>query len=134
MADGPAPSSTARRAIPKTACRSSACGATPTIEYAVDESARTVREVWTSAADDDPERVISRAMGDAHRLANDNMLIVDSTCLPMRKQLTRNCHVRDLTWNERKREEWHPNELVSWQTFGAARAASLYPPGVERAS
>ena len=27
-----------------------------------------------------------------------------------------------------------PNELVSRQTFGGARVASLYPPGVERAS
>ena len=84
------------------------------IEYEVDEAARTVREVWTSADDDDPERVISWAMGDAHRLANDNMLIVDSTCLPMREQLTRDCHVRDLTWNEWKREEWHPNDMPYW--------------------
>ncbi|MDE0386482.1 MAG: aryl-sulfate sulfotransferase [Defluviicoccus sp.] len=130
------------------------------VEYEVDEAARTVREVWTSSDDDDPERVISWAMGDAHRLANDNMLIVDSICLPMREQLTASCHVRDLTWNEWKREEWHPNdmpywtrvremkrdasrevvfelhledphELVGWQTFGGARVASLYPPGVE---
>ncbi len=130
------------------------------VEYAVDEAARSVREVWTSSDDDDPERVISWAMGDAHRLANDNMLIVDSICLPMREQLTASCHVSDLTWNEWKREEWHPNdmpywtriremkrdasrevvfelhledphELVGWQTFGGARVASLYPPGVE---
>ena len=130
------------------------------VEYEVDEAARTVREVWTSSDDDDPERVISWAMGDAHRLANDNMLIVDSICLPMRERLTASCHVRDLTWNEWKREEWHPNdmpywtrvremkrdasrevvfelhledphELVGWQTFGGARVASLYPPGVE---
>ena len=87
------------------------------------------------------------------------MLIVDSTCLPTREQLTRNCHVKDLTWNEWKREEWHPNdmpywtrigemkrdagrevvfelrlddpnELIGWQTFGASRVGSLYPPGV----
>ena len=130
------------------------------VEYDVDEDGRTVREVWTSSDDDDPERVISWAMGDAHRLPNDNMLIVDSICLPMREQLTQSCHVRDLTWNEWKREEWHPNdmpywtrvremkrdasrevvfelhledpdELVGWQTFGGARVASLYPPGVE---
>ena len=130
------------------------------VEYDVDENRGTVREVWTSSDDDDPERVISWAMGDAHRLPNDNMLIVDSICLPMREQLTPTCHVRDLTWNEWKREEWHPNdmpywtrvremkrdasrevvfelhledpnELVGWQTFGGARVASLYPPGVE---
>ncbi len=132
------------------------------IEYAVDEDSRTVREVWTSSDDDDPDRVISWAMGDAHRLPNDNMFIIDSTCLPQREQLTRTCNVGDLTWNEWKREEWHPNdmpywtriremkrdetrevvfelhlddpnELVSWQTFGGARVASLYPPGIEDA-
>ena len=130
------------------------------VEYDVDEDRGTVREVWTSSDDDDPERVISWAMGDAHRLPNDNMLIVDSICLPMREQLTATCHVRDLTWNEWKREEWHandmpswtrvremkrdasrevvfelhlddPDELIGWQTFGGARVASLYPPGVE---
>ena len=130
------------------------------VEYEVDEARGTVREAWTSSDDDDPERVISWAMGDAHRLPNDNMLIVDSICLPMREQLTLSCHVRDLTWNEWKREEWHPNdmpywtrvremkrdasrevvfelhledpdELVGWQTFGGERVASLYPPGVE---
>ena len=130
------------------------------VEYEVDEERGTVREAWTSSDDDDPERVISWAMGDAHRLANDNMLIVDSICLPRREQLTLSCHVRDLTWNEWKREEWHPNdmpywtrvremkrdasrevvfelhledpdELVGWQTFGGERVASLYPPGVE---
>ena len=130
------------------------------VEYEVDEARGTVCEAWTSSDDDDPERVISWAMGDAHRLPNDNMLIVDSICLPMREQLTLSCHVRDLTWNEWKREEWHPNdmpywtrvremkrdasrevvfelhledpdELVGWQTFGGERVASLYPPGVE---
>jgi hypothetical protein len=78
----------------------------------------------------------------------------------MREQLTRTCSVKDLTWNEWKREEFHPNdmpywtriramkrddsrevvfeirlddpyELVSWQTFGGARVASLYQEGVE---
>ena len=131
------------------------------VEYAVDEEKRSVREVWTSSDDDDPERVISWAMGDAHRLANDNMLVVDSTCLPPRARLTRACAVEDLTWNEWKRDEWHPNdmpywariremkrtdarevvfevhledpnELVGWQVYGGARIPSLYPPGVER--
>ena len=130
------------------------------IEYEVDEAKGTVREVWTSSDDDDPERVISWAMGDAHRLPNDNMFIIDSTCLPMREQLTRTCSVRDLTWNEWKREEWHlndmpywtriremkrdasrdvvceihledPHELVSWQTYGGERISSLYPPDAE---
>lgn len=131
---------------------------TRAIEYEVDEAGRTVREVWTSSDDDDPDRVISWAMGDAHRLPNGNMLVIDSTCLPTREQLTRSCSVKDLTWNEGRRDEWHindmpfwsriremrrdgsrevlceirlddPNELVSWQVFGGARIDSLHPPG-----
>ncbi len=129
------------------------------VEYEVDEENMTVTEVWKSGDDDDPQRVISWAMGDAHRLPNDNMFIIDSTCLPTREQLTRTCLVNDLTWNEWIREEFHPsdipywtriremkrdgdkevvfeahlmdpNDLVSWQTFGGARVDSLYPEGV----
>ena len=130
------------------------------VEYDVDEENMTVTEVWKSGDDDDPERVISWAMGDAHRLPNDNMFIIDSTCLPTREQLSRTCKVDDLTWNEWLRDEFHPsdfpywtrlremkrqgdkdvvfevhlhdpNDLVSWQTFGGARVASLYPGDVE---
>ena len=130
------------------------------VEYAVDEESMKVTEVWTSSDDNDPERVISWAMGDAHRLPNNNMLIIDSTCLPLRDQLTRACHIEDLTWNEWLKAEYHPNDmpfwtriremrrdgdkkvlfeahlidpndLVSWQTFGGARISSLYPTEVE---
>ena len=95
------------------------------IEYEIDENSRTVREVWTSSDDDDPDRVISWAMGDAHRLENDNMLVIDSTCLPTRQQLTSTCHVTDLTWNEWKREEWHPSDMPYWTRIRERNVTTL---------
>jgi hypothetical protein len=131
------------------------------IEYAVDVDKMEVREMWTSSDDDDAERVISWAMGDAHRLPRtDNMLVIDSLCLPKREQLSRRVRHSDLTWNEWRRDEWHPSdfpywcriremkrtadrdvvfevhldhpfELIAWECFGGARTSSLYPAGVE---
>jgi hypothetical protein len=130
------------------------------IEYEVDEDKMEVAEVWTSSDDEDPERVISWAMGDAHRLQNDNMLVIDSLCLPNREQLNRRVKLQDLTWNEWNRAEWHPSDfpywarirelkrndardvvfelhmddpydIVRWECFGGARVAGLYPAGVK---
>ncbi len=99
-------------------------------------------------------------MGDAHRLLNGNALVIDSTCLPQTERLNRMVAWEALTWNEWKRDEWHPNdcpywacireikrndvrdvlydvhiedpnELVGWQVFGGARVAGLYPAGVQ---
>ena len=129
------------------------------VEYEVNPETMEVTELWSSSDDDDSERVISFAMGDAHRLANDNMLVIDSVCLPQRDQLNRRVTVGDLTWNQKRRDEWHPadfanwsriremkheasrdvvfevhirhpHELVLWECFGGTRAASLYPEGV----
>ena len=129
------------------------------VEYEVDPDTMEVTELWTSSDDDDPERVISFAMGDAHRLENGNMLVIDSVCLPMREQLNRRVTVSDLTWNQKQRAEWHPadfadwsriremkhdgtrevvfevhvkhpHELILWESYGGTRVASLYPEGV----
>ena len=70
----------------------------------------SVREAWMSSDDEDPERVISWAMGDAHRLAGGNALVIDSTCLPRTERFNKMAAWEDLTWNEWKRDEWHPNE------------------------
>jgi hypothetical protein len=131
------------------------------IEYDIDEENMTVREAWMSSDDDDPERVISWAMGDAHRLAGGNALVIDSTCLPRTERFNKIAAWEDLTWNEWKRDEWHPNDcpywvriremkggggrdvvfevhlddpndLVGWQVFGGIRVAGLYPPGVSQ--
>lgn len=87
------------------------------VEYEVDEDAMTVREVWTSESEDPADQVVSWAMGDAHRLPKtDNMLIIDSFCLPEADPLDARGQVTkaDLTWNERVREEWHPSDFSYW--------------------
>lgn len=81
------------------------------VEFAVDERAMTVEQVWTTPQED---AVVSWAMGDAHRLPNtDNMLVIDSFCLPDEDPLDARGKVRkaDLTWNERVRAEWHPSDF-----------------------
>lgn len=131
------------------------------IEYEIDEENMSVREAWMSSDDEDPERVISWAMGDAHRLAGGNALVIDSTCLPRTERFNKMAAWEDLTWNEWKRDEWHPNDcpywariremkggggrdvvfevhlddphdLVGWQVFGGTRVAGLYPAGVSQ--
>jgi len=129
------------------------------VEYEVNPDTMEVTELWTSSDDQDTNRVISYAMGDAHCLNNDNMLVIDSVCLPQREQLNRRVTVTDLTWNQKRRDEWHPadfanwsriremkhtgsrdvvfevhikhpHELMLWECFGGMRAATLYPEDV----
>mgnify|MGYP001158623316 FL=1 len=132
------------------------------VEYEVNPETMEVTERWTSSDDDDENRVISFAMGDAHRLANGNMMVIDSVCLPQHEQLNRRVTAADLTWNQKRRDEWHPadfaswgriremtndetrsvvyevhvrhpHELITWECFGGTRAASLYPASVTEA-
>lgn len=87
------------------------------VEYAVDEDAMTVEQIWSTETDDPQDRVVSWAMGDAHRLPlTDNMLVIDSFCLPDADPLDARgkVHRADLTWNERVREEWHPSDFSYW--------------------
>ena len=117
-----------------------------------------VRQVW-STPDTPEDRVISWAMGDAHRLPEtDNMLVIDSFCLPEADPLDARGDVRhaDLTWDERVRNSWHPSDfsywgrireyrrsdrevvfetlpgdplgIMGWEVFGGTKTASLGPP------
>ena len=130
------------------------------VEYEVDTKRMEVRQVWSSEARADELKVVSWAMGDAHRLPiTGNMLVIDSLCLPAREQLNPRVKLSDLTWHEWLREEWHPSdfpfwvrirelkyteahetvyeihldhemELITWEGFSGARVASLYPPSM----
>ncbi len=128
------------------------------VEYEVDERSMEVRQIW-STPDTPEDRVISWAMGDAHRLPEtDNMLVIDSFCLPDADPLDARGAVRraDLTWDERVRNSWHPSDfsywgrireyrrsdrevvfetrledplgIMGWEVFGGTKAASLGPP------
>ena len=129
------------------------------VVYEVNPETMGVTERWTSSYDDDESCVISLAMGDAHRLANGNMMVIDSVCLPQHEQLNRCVTAADLTWSQKRRDEWHPSdfaswgrirkmtndesrsvvyqvhvrhphELITWEYFDGTRAASLYPASV----
>ena len=87
------------------------------IEYQIDPDKMEVSEVWVSSSDESEDRVISWAMGDAHRLPQtDNMLVIDSFCTPEGPALNRleSVTISDLTWNSWNRSEWHPNDLATW--------------------
>ena len=131
------------------------------VEYAVDPKRMEIRQVWSSEARADELKVVSWAMGDAHRLSGTgNMLVIDSLCLPAREQLNPRVKLADLTWHEWLREEWHPSdfpfwvrvrelkhtedhetvfemhldhelELITWEGFSGTRVASLYPAGAK---
>ena len=129
------------------------------VEYEVNLETMEVSELWTSSDDEDSDRVVSFAMGDAHRLENGNMMVIDSVCLPEHEQLNRRVAAEDLTWQQKRRDVWHPadfplwgrvremkhdasrevllevhvrhpRELITWECFGGTRAESLYPAGV----
>lgn len=86
------------------------------VEYEVDPENMTVTEVWVSSTDESDDRVISWAMGDAHRLANDNMFVIDSLCLTQDEELNRlaTIKVTDLKWDEWDRSSWHIADFPSW--------------------
>ncbi|MEE2955100.1 MAG: aryl-sulfate sulfotransferase [Pseudomonadota bacterium] len=87
------------------------------IEYRVDPEKMEVSEVWVSSSDDSEDRVISWAMGDAHRLkTTGNMLVIDSFCTPEGPELNRlgTVTVSDLMWDSWNRAGWHPNDFATW--------------------
>lgn len=87
------------------------------VEFEVDEDRMETREIWSSRSGDPQDDVVSWAMGDAHRLpATDNRLVIDSFCLQEGDPLDVRGEVRrrDLTWNEWRRESWHPSDFSYW--------------------
>ena len=87
------------------------------VEYLVDPEKMEVSEVWVSGDDSSDDRVISWAMGDAHRLPEtNNMLVIDSFCTPEGPELDRlgKATVSDLMWDAWNRTEWHPEDLATW--------------------
>lgn len=87
------------------------------VEFAVDETKMEVREVWSSDNPNGADRLLSWAMGDAHRLEEtDNMLVIDSFCFPQSDPIDKLGHIRraDLQWDEWDRSKWHPSDFAYW--------------------
>jgi len=86
------------------------------VEFAVDEERREVRQVWSSDSSRD-DKILSWAMGDAHRLpASGNMLVIDSFCFPRQDPIDKLGLIRhsDLGWDEWERNGWHPSDFAYW--------------------
>lgn len=87
------------------------------VEFEVDEKHMEVRQLWSS---DDPktsDRLLSWAMGDAHRLPlTSNMLVIDSFCFPQNDPIDKLGEIRraDLQWDEWDRSAWHPSDFAYW--------------------
>ena len=99
------------------------------VEYEVDPENMTVTELWTSSSDEADDRVVSWAMGDAHRLPKtENMLVIDSLCMPGGETLNRMGTVKptDLSWNEWDRSGWH---LADFPSTGRIREMTRGGPG-----
>ena len=97
------------------------------VEFQVDRGKLEVREIWSSATDNPEDRVISWAMGDAHRLPDTgNMLIIDSCCLPPGEALNRSGSISrdDLEWKYGERNSWHVSDYPCWARIREFKAGS----------
>ena len=86
------------------------------VEYEVDPEAMTVRQRWTSR-DTEETRVLSWAMGDAHRLPKtDNYLVIDSGCTVTDDPITESGEVRqeDLIWDNFNRSAFIVSDFPPW--------------------
>lgn len=86
------------------------------VEFEVDEEQMEVRQVWSSDSPRD-DKLLSWAMGDAHRLPNTgNMLVIDSFCFPRQDPIDKLGRIRhsDLGWDEWERNGWHPSDFAYW--------------------
>ncbi len=86
------------------------------VEFEVDEDRMEVRQVWSSDSPRD-DKLLSWAMGDAHRLPHTgNMLVIDSFCFPRQDPIDKLGLIRhsDLGWDEWERNSWHPSDFAYW--------------------
>lgn len=125
------------------------------VEYEVDATARTVRQLWASESTLTEDSCHALAMGDAWRLPKtDNMLVIYGACITMRPGVTvsdleigpnaipvnmlpQHSRVTEFTRTQPARKVFDlrfedPNQLIQWQTFGGEKVSSLYPPTILR--
>ena len=114
------------------------------VEFEVDESNMTVRQVWTSGDSKNSDSCFSNAMSDAWRLpVTDNRLVIFAFCLPMIEGITQDemdetkRSVGDLPYGGRiveyKDDEVvfrvdieDPYDLIQWEVYGGFRSPVIY--------
>ncbi len=87
------------------------------VEFEVDRENMEVRELWSSSDENSEDRVISWAMGDAHRLPKTgNVLVIDACCVPDGDALNRSGSISrdDLAWRYAARDTWHVSDFPCW--------------------
>ncbi|PHS37001.1 MAG: hypothetical protein COA91_11150 [Robiginitomaculum sp.] len=123
------------------------------VEFDIDETAMTIRQLWASDHKLTPDTCNGWAMGDAHRLPiTDNMLIIDALCVPQIEGIsydqydTSKRSTDDFPYRPRIREYkrndtddnnvnkdmvfnvelYDSDELILWQVYGGMRIPSFY--------
>ncbi len=120
------------------------------IEYSIDEEARTVKQLWVSEPVMREDSCNSFAMSEARRLpVTGNILEINGFCAPAGKEnVTYDAwnrakrHVQELPRGGRVREYTHenpaevvfeasfadPDSVLAWEVFGGFRVPNLYSP------
>jgi hypothetical protein len=114
------------------------------VEYMIDESNMTVRQIWTSSDGTESHRCFTNAMSDAWRLPEtDNRLVIHAFCLPQDKSMTEDemdetrRAASDFPYGGRILEFsgdeivlWidvvDSNDLIQWEVYGGFRNSGLY--------
>lgn len=114
------------------------------VEYAVDEEAMTVRQVWTSGDEQGEDPCFSYAMSDAWRLPQtDNRLLIFAFCLPLIEGVSHDSmdetkrSAGDLPYGGRiveyagdevvfRADIEDANDLIQWEVYGGFRSPDLY--------
>ena len=114
------------------------------VEYLVDESAMTVRQVWASSDGSEDYACFTNAMSDASRLPKtDNRLVIHAFCLPRDEGMTEDemdetrrapgdfpYGGRILEFSDGEVVLWidvvDPNDLIQWEVYGGFRNSGLY--------
>lgn len=116
------------------------------VEYAVDEEAMTVRQVWTSGDEQGEDPCFSYAMSEAWRLPQtDNRLVIFAFCVPLIEGISQDSmdetkrSADDLPYGGRvveyagdevvfRADVKDANDLIQWEVYGGFRSPDLYSP------
>jgi len=116
------------------------------VEYAVDEDAMTVRQIWASDDGLSADPCYTNAMSDAWRLPQtDNRFVIHAFCLPRDPKMTEDSMDEtrrapgDFPYGGRilefagddnelvlRIDVVDPNELIQWEVYGGFRTEGLY--------
>lgn len=114
------------------------------VEFVVNESKMTVRQVWASSDGTEDDPCYTNAMSDAWRLPKtDNYLVIHAFCLPRNEGMTEDSmdetrrapgdfpyggRVLEFSGDELvlRIDVVDPNDLIQWEVYGGFRAPGLY--------